>query len=104
MLAPVEIILQHKVEPLAAGAIEDHVQVFRRQFAHRRIQAKAVMPGNSLQELVVITTYLNTLNSPGCNRFAAVGDDQLRVDFLFIAQTGAFRAGPVGAVEGKEAR
>ena len=95
---------------LLARAVEDFVEDFLRQAAHRRVQRKAVVRGERLE---VGARHAAPVEGavPAADLYRAliererpVGQHAVRVDLLQHAQTHAGRARAVGIVEGEHAR
>ncbi|OPY60431.1 MAG: hypothetical protein A4E56_02690 [Pelotomaculum sp. PtaU1.Bin065] len=104
MSAAVKIILQNKMNPVAARSVQDNVQVFRRQFLQRSIHTEAVVTRHSLQKLIRVAAFGPAFNRPAGNGLAPVGYNQVRVDLFLETQPGALGTGPVRAVEREQAR
>ena len=101
------VVGETQAQLLLAAAVEDDVELLLGELADGGVDAEAVLLGDGLEEALVpgLTTarlgeWLHGALGDGPG---AVGDDEGGVDLHLDAETGAARAGAVGAVEAEGA-
>jgi len=101
--------LAHHTDFLTFGAVQQDIDNFRRQLAHRRIQGKAVMRRQRLVIHLGNGAAIGVAPAARLNRTAADGqtlvrNNQIRIHRHKNPQPCALRTGPEGIVEGKHPR
>ena len=87
-------------------AVDDHVEVLRRQIAERNVHGDAVVrrQGEQFLQLMGVGRAVPWRDRAAAERLAGVGNDQLHVDADDVAETFAFGAGTHRTVETVEPR